>query len=96
MLRGHIVIGDGMVVEKISGIQGFPENLKMKVSHIVLSHHGEGQYGSPKSPQFPEAAAVHYADEMDAKVDQYVTITETTDSTDFRIYTKRLGELYLK
>lgn len=96
MLRGHLVIGEEMVLEKMKSIPGFPETLMMKVSHMLLSHHGNGEFGSPKSPQFPEAAAVHYADEMDSKVDQYVTIKEETDSTDFRIYTKRLGELYLK
>ncbi|MCD6414130.1 MAG: HD domain-containing protein [Candidatus Diapherotrites archaeon] len=96
MLRGHLVIGEEMVIEKMKGILGFPETLMMKVAHIILSHHGNGEFGSPKNPQFPEAAAVHYADEMDSKIDQYVSIKEDTDSTDFRIYTKRLGELYLK
>ncbi len=96
MLRGHIALGEEMILEKIKEIPEFPQTLKMKVAHMMLSHHGLHEYGSPKTPQFPEAAAVHYADETDSKIDQYVTIKDTTDSRDFRIYTKRLGELYLK
>jgi 3'-5' exoribonuclease len=96
MLRGHIIIGEEMVLEHILKISGFPEVLKFKVLHVLLSHHGNGEYGSPKEPQFAEAAAVHWADAMDSQIAQYVSIRDETDSTDFRIYTKRLGELYLK
>lgn len=96
MLKGHIILGEGMVSEKIKTVKGFPDNLGIKLCHIILSHHGSGEYGSPKEPQFPEAVAVYYADEYDSKVDQYVKAKEGADTEDFRIYSKRLGELYVK
>lgn len=95
MLRGHVVVGEELVVNKMNALD-FPEVLKLKIAHILLSHHGKGEYGAPKEPQFAEAATVNFADVMDSQVDQYIKIKETTDSKDFRIYTKRLGELYLK
>ncbi|MDI6654643.1 MAG: HD domain-containing protein [Candidatus Hydrothermarchaeota archaeon] len=97
MLRGHIIIGDELVQEKIKSIGEFPENLGLKLSHIILSHHGSNEYQSPKEPQFPEAVAVHYADELDAKLYQYMEIKEKAkESNDFRAYSKRLGGVYLK
>lgn len=97
MLRGHIIIGDELVQEKIKNIRGFPEALRLKLSHIILSHHGSNEYQSPRKPEFPEAVAVHYADELDAKLYQYMEIKEKAkESNDFRAYSKRLGEVYLK
>ncbi len=96
MLRGHIVIGNEMLLEKINKIPGFPNLLKMKLSHIILSHHGKLEYGSPRTPQFPEAAAIYYADEFDSKIFQYVKLKQDADTEDFRIYTKRFGGLYLR
>ncbi|MCC7552253.1 HD domain-containing protein [Candidatus Micrarchaeota archaeon] len=96
MLRGHIVLGEEMLLEKINKIPGFPDILKMKLSHMILSHHGNLEYGSPKTPQFPEAAAVYFADEFDSKIFQYIKIKETAETDDFRIYTKRFGEMYLR
>lgn len=96
-LRGHIIIGDELVQKKIKSIEGFPEALRLKLSHIILSHHGSNEYQSPKEPQFPEAVAVHYADEFDSKLYQYTEIKEKAkESSDFRAYSKRLGEVYLK
>ncbi len=96
MLRGHIIIGDELVQEKIKSIGGFPEALRLKLSHIILSHHGSSEYQSPKKPQFPEAVAVHYADELDSKLYQYLSAKKEASTEDFRTYTKRLGEIYLK
>ena len=96
MLRGHIVMGEEMVLEKINKIPGFPNILKMKISHILLSHHGNLEYGSPKTPQFPEAAAIYYADEFDSKIFQYIQLKQDANTEDFRIYTKRFGGLYLR
>jgi 3'-5' exoribonuclease len=97
MLRGHITIGQEMLLERIGGLPGFPEELKLKVAHIMLSHHGDGEYGSPVMPVFPEAEAVHYADEMDAKLDQHITTKEDPRSEDFRTYSRKLRRfVYLK
>jgi len=97
MLRGHITIGQEMLLERIGRLPGFPVGLKLKVAHMMLSHHGEGEYGSPVRPVFPEAEAVHYADEMDAKLDQHITTQEDPRTDDFRVYSRKLKRfVYLK
>lgn len=96
MLRGHITIGEEMILEKIKQIKDFPEVLKMKIAHIILSHHGNNEFGSPKEPQFSEAIAVYYADEFDSKLTQWIKIIQEADTEDFRIFSKRLGQVYLK
>ncbi|CDI04941.1 3'-5' exoribonuclease YhaM family protein [Candidatus Nitrosotenuis uzonensis] len=71
-LIGHISIGQHMVEEKISKIDGFPKDLKLKLIHIILSHHGKLEWGSPKEPQFSEALVIHLADQTDAKTDYII------------------------
>ena len=94
MLRGHIPIGEEMLRKRIKA--GFPEILKMKLSHIILAHHGKAEYSSPVTPQFPEALLIYYADDMDAKLFQYLKIIEESETEDFHVYSKRLGQVYLK
>ncbi|MCD6151591.1 MAG: HD domain-containing protein, partial [Deltaproteobacteria bacterium] len=67
-LLGHIVIGVEMVKEKAAKISGFPPPLLMLIEHLLLSHHGEYQWGSPKRPKIPEAMLLHYLDDLDAKL----------------------------
>jgi 3'-5' exoribonuclease len=65
----HIIVGDRMVHEKINKkCPEFPEDLKMQLSHLMLSHHGKNEWGSPVSPETPEAIALHYADLLDSQV----------------------------
>jgi 3'-5' exoribonuclease len=68
-LIGHITLGTGMVREWVGRVPGFPENLALEVLHIVLSHHGQLEHGSPRTPATPEALVIHYADDLDAKLD---------------------------
>jgi 3'-5' exoribonuclease len=68
-LIGHISLGQQMVEEKIGQIPNFPQDLRCKIIHVVLSHHGKMEWGSPKEPQFPEALAVHLIDHIDAQID---------------------------
>ncbi len=68
-LLGHIVIGIRMVDEKIRALPDFPARLRNLLQHIILSHHGELEYGSPKVPLFPEALLLHYLEDLDAKMD---------------------------
>lgn len=93
LLRGHIAIGEEMVAQRAAGI---PEPLRSKILHVVLSHHGEGENGSPQKPKFPEAAAVYYADELDSKIAQYLQIRAEADTENSHVYTKRLGQVYLR
>lgn len=67
-LVGHIVIGVEMLDEKIRTIGDFPRQLAMELRHILLSHHGVLEYGSPKRPKTIEALIVHHIDDLDAKV----------------------------
>jgi 3'-5' exoribonuclease len=68
-LLGHIAMALEMVQEKIRQIPGFPPELKSQLEHIILSHHGKLEFGSPKEPMFPEALVVHFLDEIDSKLE---------------------------
>ncbi len=68
-LLGHIVIGAQMVSEHIAAIDGFPQRLADELIHMILSHHGELEYGSPKKPAILEALVLSFIDNMDAKVE---------------------------
>jgi len=70
-LIGHIVIGVELVDEKISSIEDFPEQLALELKHILLSHHGALEYGSPKRPKTLEAVIVNMIDDLDAKVNAF-------------------------
>ena len=67
-LLGHITIGIEMIQEKIRNLPDFPPPLRDKLLHLVLSHHGKADFGSPKEPVFPEALVVHYLDDLDSKL----------------------------
>jgi len=67
-MLGHITIGVGQIDRKIAEIADFPPQLRILVLHMVLSHHGHYEYGSPKLPMVPEAVLLHYIDDMDAKM----------------------------
>jgi 3'-5' exoribonuclease len=67
-LLGHITIGLGMIEKKLETLPDFPPRLRVLVEHIVLSHHGRYEFGSPKLPMLPEAILLHYLDDMDAKM----------------------------
>lgn len=68
-LLGHMTIALHMVAEKIAGIAGFPPALRSLVEHMIISHHGQLEFGSPKLPQFPEALLLHYLDDLDSKLE---------------------------
>src|ERR1700735_2947896 len=67
-LLGHITIGTMLVLEKIKAIQGFPKELATLVEHLILSHHGPLEFGSPTLPQTREAIALHFLDDLDSKM----------------------------
>ena len=68
-LLGHIQIGTQMVLDKIRLLPDFPPRLRELVVHMILSHHGELAFGSPKLPLFPEALLLHLLDNMDSKME---------------------------
>ena len=68
-LLGHIMIGAMEIAERIKTIDGFPVKLAHEMEHCILAHHGELEYRSPKKPALPEAVALSYADNIDAKME---------------------------
>ncbi len=67
-LVGHIVIGNSMFLELKNKMEYFPEDLGYKIQHLILSHHGEKEFGSPEVPRLPEAYALHVIDLLDSKL----------------------------
>jgi len=67
-LVGHIVIGNNIVVDHCEQINNFPEILKNKIQHLLLSHHGEREKGAVVLPKIREAILLHFADNMDAQL----------------------------
>lgn len=70
-LLGHIVIGTQMVKEAADKITDLPESLKTELLHMILSHQGKLEYGSPVVPMTLEAIVLYYADEMDSKANAF-------------------------
>lgn len=81
-LLGHIIIGVEWINEKANAITGFPKPLVNMIKHCVIAHHGELEYGSPKKPAILEAVLLHYADNIDAKVQTFTSILDTTEAQD--------------
>jgi 3'-5' exoribonuclease len=72
-LLGHLVIGVEMLNERVRQVpeltgESFPGELLLRLKHLILSHHGTGEFGSPKVPMTPEAIALHHLDNFDAKL----------------------------
>jgi 3'-5' exoribonuclease len=81
-LIGHIIIGVEWINERANAIPGMPKTIVNLIKHCVIAHHGELEYGSPKKPAILEAALLHYADNMDAKVQTFTNILDATESQD--------------
>lgn len=67
-LLGHIVMGVQMIEDHVRAIPGFPAELSMKIKHLLLSHHGQYDFGSPKRPKFLEAVILNFIDDLDSKI----------------------------
>ena len=68
-LLGHMVIELEMLQAKVSLLPGFPAELTKLLGHLIISHHGQYEFGSPKLPMFPEALLLHYMDDLDSKME---------------------------
>ncbi len=96
---GHIVIGTGIVNRKIQEIADFPENLSNLILHLILSHHGEYEWGSPKRPKCLEAVILHYLDNLDAKINGFHWFIEnhnTDKDSSWTNYSKMFDEYLFK
>lgn len=76
ILVGHLTIGIKMLNEKISTLSHFPEEKRMLLEHMILSHHGQAAFGSPKTPQTLEAVVLHYLDNLEAKITGFSEFVE--------------------
>ncbi|MBV9574376.1 MAG: HD domain-containing protein [Acidobacteriales bacterium] len=68
-LLGHMIIELEMLQAKLAQMPGFPGELKTLIEHMMISHHGQYEFGSPKLPMFPEAVMLHYLDDLDSKME---------------------------
>ena len=74
-LLGHITLGVLMVEERIRAIPDFPADLANSLLHCILSHHGELEWGSPKRPKTLEAIVLHYAENLDGKINSFLSFS---------------------
>lgn len=98
-MLGHIIIGYEMVAEKIDRIPRFSQGLRAKLLHMIVSHHGEVEWGSPKQPMFLEALILHFIDNLDSKVEMmYEELRKNKgmgkEWSDYHPYLER--EIYLR
>lgn len=96
MLLGHIVLELELVSRKMDAIEGFPPNLKTLVKHLIASHHGSYEFGSPVLPKFPEAVMLHYLDDLDSKMGAMRTTLNEPDENEWSAKNPSLGRPLLR
>src|SRR5271169_4416591 len=85
------------VSKAMDAIEGFPSNLKTVVQHILISHHGQYEFGSPKLPMIREALVFHYMDDMDSKMAAVrAAIAIESGEEDWSAYSGALGRKFLR
>ncbi len=75
-LIGHIVLADEMVMDAIHRVPDFPTDLALRLRHILVSHHGRYEWGSPRQPQTLEAIALHQIEDLDSQINRFVLLLE--------------------
>jgi len=96
-LLGHIVMEIETVSKAIDAIEGFPKNLKTVVQHLLISHHGEYEFGSPKLPMIREALVFHYLDDLDSKLAAArAAMAIDTGEPEWSGYSGALGRKFLR
>lgn len=96
-LVGHIALGLMLVREAMNGISGFPAELRSQVEHLVASHHGTREYGSPTEPKTIEAFILAAVDELDAKLNQVRrAVNDDPGDGEFTAWNKRLARVLYK
>ena len=96
-LLGHIVMELETVTRAIDKIPGFPAPLKTVVQHLLISHHGQYEFGSPKLPMIREAMVFHYLDDLDSKLAAVrVALASPSGDEEWSSYSSALGRKFLK
>jgi len=97
-MHGHIILGSIFVSNKMSELK-VDEDIKDKLLHIIISHHGSTELGSPKEPMLPEAVAVYHADELSSKlaeITEYIEDNKTETEDDFKYHYKKNRNIFLR
>jgi 3'-5' exoribonuclease len=91
-LMGHMVIGVEMVQERIQAIRDFPEDLGVRLKHLILSHHGRYEFGAPTLPMLMEGFVLNFVDDMDAKLNTIAGVAKkaTTNGYQWSEYQRSL------
>jgi 3'-5' exoribonuclease len=96
-LLGHIMMEFETVSKAMDAIEGFPVNLKTVVQHLLISHHGQYEFGSPKLPMIREALAFHYMDDLDSKLAAVrAALAVDTGEPEWSAYSGALGRKFLR
>jgi 3'-5' exoribonuclease len=97
-LLGHIAIGVRMIGEKLRAFPDFPPELRNVIEHMVLSHHGQLEFGSPRVPMFPEALLLHYIDDLDSKMENMRALIDRDPQAEgfFTPYSPALSRVALR
>jgi 3'-5' exoribonuclease len=97
-LLGHIVEESFLLDRYIGKIEGFPAELRIQLLHIVLSHHGTYEYGSPRRPKTAEALILHYVDDLDSKCQAMLDQVEAEEGQkgNWTSYNRNLGRYLYK
>nr|WP_286177567.1 HD domain-containing protein [Rhodopirellula sp. JC639] len=97
-LVGHVVIGVQMLGDAISRYEDdaeatFPDELRLQLEHLIVSHHGQLEFGSPRLPATLEAIALHHIDNLDAKITSFTSLIESdmTNSEHWTVYHPSIG-----
>jgi 3'-5' exoribonuclease len=90
-LQGHVVLGDRIVAAHVAQVPGFPEELALQLSHVMLSHQGEREYGSPEQPKTLEALLVNLVDNLDARAAMFLETTRNVAAGGWSHYDNPLG-----
>lgn len=95
-LLGHLVMEVELVTQKIAGIPEFPEELAMLVKHMLVSHHGAYEYGSPKLPQTMEALILHALDDLDGKIQAIQNLPAKEPGSKWTIFHRAYGRSFYR
>src|SRR5713226_7780911 len=96
-LLGHIMMEFETVSKAMDALEGFPANLKTVVQHLLISHHGQYEFGSPKLPMIREAMAFHYMDDLDSKLAAArAALALDSGGPEWSTYSGALGRKFLR
>ncbi len=95
-LLGHLVMEVEMVNEKIAAISDFPEDLAVRIKHMLVSHHGAYDFGSPKLPQTLEAVMLHALDDLDGKIQAIQNLPEKEPGSKWTAFHRAYGRSFYR